>query len=106
MITKKNALFNKDQFNADLLNIRNKYKNDGFLNMKYSSAGVKFNEDSTLVEIGIVVDEGSEVMLGEIDIKGNIELNDAEIRSAMETGVGDVLNDKALEADIDSLLKL
>lgn len=106
MVTKKNALFNKDQFNADLLNIRNKYKNDGFLNMKYSSAGVTFNEDSTLVEIGIVVDEGSEVLLGEIDIKGNSELNDTEIRSAMETGVGDVLNDKALEADIASLLKL
>ncbi|MGB3017563.1 MAG: POTRA domain-containing protein, partial [Ignavibacteria bacterium] len=95
MVTKKGALFSPEQFTTDLMTIRSRYKNDGYLFVKFNNSGLSYNEDSSLVDITISIDEGQVVTLGKIDINGNTELKDAQILSALNIGSGDVLNDKA-----------
>lgn len=106
MVSKKNGLFNPEQYKTDLMTIRNKYKNEGYLHMKFERADLTFNEDSTLVEISIEIDEGDEVSVGEIRIDGNKEISKSQLLAAMNTRPGDVLNDKEFEADLGGLLKL
>ncbi|MBK9226233.1 MAG: hypothetical protein IPL67_04020 [Ignavibacteria bacterium] len=95
MVTKKGALFSPEQFTTDLMTIRSRYKNDGYLFVKFNNSGLSYNEDSSLVDITISIDEGQVVTLGKIDINGNTELKDAQILSALNFASGDVLNDKA-----------
>jgi outer membrane protein insertion porin family len=106
MVTKKGALFSPEQFSTDLMTIRSRYKNDGYLFVKFSNSGLSYNEDSSLVDITISIDEGQVVTVGKIDINGNTELKDAQILSALNIGNGDVLNDKVLESDLSDILKL
>ena len=106
MVTKKGALFNQEQFNTDLMTIRSRYKNDGYLFVKFDKSSVTYDEDSTLVNIDIEIDEGKVVTLGKIDINGNSQLNDNQILSVLNVEAGDVLNDKTLESDLSDLLKL
>ncbi len=106
MVTKKGAVFNQEQFNTDLMTIRSRYKNDGYLFVKFNKSAVNYDEDSTLVNIEINIDEGKVVTLGKIDISGNSQLNDNQILSVLNIEAGDVLNDKTLESDLSDLLKL
>ncbi len=106
MVTKKGAIFNPEQFNTDLMTIRSRYKNDGYLFIKFDKADVTYDEDSALVNIEIIINEGKVVTLGEIEIRGNSQLNDNQILSVLNIEAGDVLNDKTLESDLSDLLKL
>jgi len=74
--------------------------------VKFNKSAVNYDEDSTLVNIEINIDEGKVVTLGKIDISGNSQLNDNQILSVLNIEAGDVLNDKTLESDLSDLLKL
>lgn len=106
MVSKRDGTFREDQFRTDLKTIRDKYKTAGFLYAKFKDEELDFNDDSTYVDIELVLDEGEKVPVGKIIIQGNSTLSESEILNSFETKVGDNLNDNILNQDIADLLKL
>ncbi len=106
MVSKKNSMFSSEQFKTDLMTIRNLYKNDGYLHMVFEKAGLNFSEDSSYVDIDIVIKEGDKVEIGKIELSGNNILPGNRILASMNTKQNSVLNDNVLEADIQDILGL
>jgi len=104
MVSKKDKLFNLNQFNLDLISIRNKYKDAGYLLMSVNKTYLNFTTDSTLVDIKIFITEGKIVPLGKINITGNEILKTKDILNLMETRTGDVLSGARLNNDIKEIL--
>lgn len=105
MITKKDGNFNPDQFRTDLKTIRDRYKSAGYLYAKFSEDEIDFGEDSSYAEIKLKIDEGKKVLIGEIDIQGNISISDEKILNNFTTKKGEPLYDVSLNNDILELLK-
>jgi outer membrane protein insertion porin family len=106
MTTKKDVVFNPTQFNADLISLRAKYKEAGFLLAKISNYKTKFSDDSTTVDISIQIFEGSRVSIGKIEITGNKEISTSQLISMFETKTGEVLDESKLNNDIKEVLNL
>lgn len=106
MVLKRDRDFNPLQFDADLKSIRSRYKANGFLFAKIDSSEVKFNFDSTYVDLKIFIDEGEQVKIGKIELAGNKVLTDVEILNELETKQGDILDERVLDEDIRNLLTL
>ncbi len=104
--TKKDIVYNPVQFNADLISIRAKYKEAGFLLAKISDYKIIFSEDSSIVDISIQISEGNRVLIGKIDITGNKEISTSQIFSILETKSGEVPDENKLNNDIREILKL
>lgn len=106
MTTQKDIAYNPIQLNADLISIRAKYKEAGFLLAKISDYKIIFSDDSSNVDISIKISEGSKVLIGKIDISGNNEISTSQIFSILETKTGEVLDENKLNNDIKEVLKL
>lgn len=106
MVSKKESFFKSDQFNLDLKTIRDKYKSSGYLYMKFDENNVAFSDDSSFVEISLKINEGNQVVVGKIEIEGNLSVSDETIRKLFTTKVNENLNDNVLNFDIQELLKL
>ena len=104
MVLKIDQPFLRDQFNADLKSIRSKYRDYGYLYAKISDSKTVFNNDSSFVDIKISVEEGKQVILGEIILSGNKSISSKEILGRFETKAGDVLDYNVLNGDIKELL--
>lgn len=105
MITKKDGNFSPDQFRTDLKTIRDRYKSEGYLYMKYSEEKIDFGDDSAYADITLKIDEGKKILIGEIDIKGNASISDEIILNDFSTKKGEPLYDVTLNNDILELLK-
>ena len=104
MVLKKDKLFNATQFQLDLISVRNKYKDDGFLLMAVNKTDLNFTTDSSLVDIKIFITEGKIVPVGKINFSGNEVLKDKELLKLMETRTGDILSGAKLNNDIKEIL--
>lgn len=104
MVLKQDKQFLSEQFNSDLKSIRSKYRDYGFLYLKITKAQAVFNNDSTYADISITIDEGQQVKLGEIIIKGNKTISAEKILNGFETKTGNILDNNTLNNDIKNLL--
>lgn len=104
MVLKQDKQFLSEQFNSDLKSIRSKYRDYGFLYLKITKAQAVFNNDSTYADISITIDEGQQVKLGEIIIKGNKTISAEKILNGFETKTGNILDNNTLNSDIKNLL--
>ena len=64
--------FNKREFEAGLEAIRNKYTNEGFLDLAFTKKNLFFNEERNTLDILIEISEGSQYKLGEIIFTGDL----------------------------------
>jgi len=106
MITRKNTPLSIDQFMLDLKTIRERYKINGYLYMKFIGEQLKFSDDSAFADITLDISEGEVIDIGKINIKGNKSISTDKILSKFETKEGDNLNDAKLNRDIVALLKI
>lgn len=106
MVSKKDGIFKPEQFNLDLKTVRDKYKSEGFLYVKFDEEKLDFSEDSASVDIYLKINEGEKVTIGKIDINGNKVISDAEILDIFSSREGEVLNDNTLNEDLNELLKV
>ena len=104
MISKKDGNFIKEQFASDLKTIRDRYKSSGYLFAKFSEEEIKFDEDSSFVDIRLKIDEGEKVLIGDIEIQGNKSISDDQILKQFETKTGEIFNDNIFNNDIKELL--
>ncbi|MBK8553102.1 MAG: hypothetical protein IPL53_19395 [Ignavibacteria bacterium] len=104
MISKKEGIFSEEQFKTDLKNIRDRYKSSGYLFAKFAEEEIKFDEDSSFVEIVLRIDEGSKVLIGDIEVHGNKTLSPDQLLKNFETKEGDIFSDNKFNNDIKDLL--
>ena len=104
MVSRRDKIYNQNQFQLDLKSIKNKYKESGYLLAIIKNTALSFARDSSTVDILISLEEGRKVTIGRLDISGNSVLKTSEILSLFETKKGDVLSNNALNNDIKELL--
>ncbi len=102
--SKPGSIFLKEQLDLDLKNIIKNYQKGGYLNCRISKIEEDFNFDSSAINLNVSLEEGTQVLIGEIIFQGNKTLTSAELRRTMFTRPGAVLNISALTQDIDQIL--
>ena len=103
---KEGYIFSENQFELDLKNILTNYRSAGFLDCIITGTEKQYNFDSTSVDISITMDEGRQVLTGEIIITGNTLFSTKYIKDNMETREGEVLDEVKLDADLKEILNL
>lgn len=106
MVTRKNTPLSINQFMLDLKTIRERYKINGYLYMKFIGEPLKFSDDSAYADIILDISEGKVIEIGKINITGNKSISTEKILSEFETKEGENLSDAKLNRDIIGLLKI
>jgi len=104
MALKPGSIFVREQLDLDVKNIIRNYQSVGFLNCKIISISEEYNFDSSSVSLEIQLVEGNQVLIGEILFQGNRVFKDEELLDLMFTRVGRVLDNLALNQDIEQIL--
>lgn len=104
--SKPGAFFSPAQFELDQRYIIKVYQDNGFTDCKITSSGYEYNFDSTGVTLGISVDEGARIFIGDIVIEGSRIFTTNFLKENMDTKTGEVLNAVTLNKDMSDLLNL
>jgi outer membrane protein insertion porin family len=70
LFTPSGAAFNSELLDADLLAMRKVYRDNGFLDAVVELERFEFNEDRSRVMLHVVVDEGTQYRVADIEIEG------------------------------------
>lgn len=106
MTTKENTVFTQQQFELDLKNIIVNYQNEGFINCTISDHKKDYNFDSSSVSLSITVNEGKQILVGEINFDGNKLFKTSFLKESMSTKEGQVLDALSLNRDLTDILNL
>ena len=93
------GVFKDDVFQEDLEKIKALYDDIGFLDAAVTSK-MEYNNDKTLLDIVINVDEGKEYLTGVITIKGNTVFPENDISSLIKMKSGMPFSGRALRNDL------
>lgn len=104
MVTREDLDLNPSQLDLDLISVRQSYKKNGYLFARIDSSVINYTSDSAYASIDIYLNEGPEVEVGRIDIRGNNRFTDSRLMELFETKPGEVLNEGTLNSDISELL--
>lgn len=105
-VLKTGSDFSKEQFELDLKNIISNYQNDGFLDCSIKNTEEQYNFDSSNVSLSVTIEEGKQVLIGEIVFEGNKSIPAPALLDKMFTKKDKVLDAVTLSRDIDELLNL
>ncbi len=106
LVLKTGSDFSKEQFELDLKNIISNYQNDGFLDCSIKNTEEQYNFDSSSVSLSAAIDEGKQVLIGDIVFEGNKSIATPSLLNKMFTKKDKVLDAVTLSRDIDELLNL
>jgi outer membrane protein insertion porin family len=106
LVLKTGSDFSKEQFELDLKNIISNYQNDGFLDCLIKNTEEQYNFDSSSVSLSVTIDEGKQVLIGDIVFEGNKSITTPSLLDKMFTKKDKVLDAVTLSRDIDELLNL
>jgi len=70
LFTPYGSTFNSELLDADILAMRQVYRDNGFLDAVVELEGLDFNEDSSRVTLRVVVDEGPQYRVSSLEIEG------------------------------------
>lgn len=104
--SKEGSLFSNIQFDLDLKNIIKNYQDAGYMECRIDSISNEYNFDSTSVSLYISIQEGQQVLIGEVLFEGNRLFNTPYLNSIIESKPGRVLNSLKLNRDLIGLLEL
>lgn len=80
----KGKIVNENLLRTTKNYVENKYKKDGYYNTKVNINTIKDTADFRLVKMLINVDRGKKTKIKELEIEGNQQLTDSELRRAMK----------------------
>ncbi len=104
LVLKTGGDFSKEQFELDLKNIISNYQNDGFLDCTIKNSEEQYNFDSSSVSLSVAIDEGKQVLIGDIVFEGNKSVTTSSLLNKMFTKKDKVLDAVTLGRDMDELL--
>lgn len=102
--SKEGTVYSPLQFELDQKNILKIYQENGYVNCRIISSRGEFNFDSSSVNLFVNIDEGKQVLIGDIVISGSKLYSAAFLREQMETKTGGVLNGLQLGRDMSEIV--
>jgi outer membrane protein insertion porin family len=100
--TKPGKIFNEDIYQTDLKSIETFYKNNGFIDYKFVSLSVVYNDVRTKMFLTLNISEGSRYKIGSITYDGNFTIYDKEIEKIIKFKKDQIFNhDKIVETAND-----
>ncbi len=95
MKNKPKKIFQEKEFENDLKEIENFYKNNGYADFNIITSTYTF-VDEKLVEIKIILDEGKKYLFGETSFSGNFVYTSAELLEVIEYQKGKIFKEEKL----------
>lgn len=104
IVSKQKGEYINEQFSLDIKNIISNYQKEGFLNCSVNKIEKSYNLDSTSITLSLNIEEGQQVLIGEIIFEGSKAFTSSELTNAMYTKTGNALDGVSLNRDIDEIL--
>ncbi|MDR0820013.1 MAG: outer membrane protein assembly factor BamA [Endomicrobium sp.] len=99
MKTNPGKVFKEGIYQTDLKSIEMFYKNNGFMDYKFISSTVVYNDARTKMFLALNISEGSRYKIGSITYDGNSAVDNKEIEKAIKLKKDQIFNqDKIIEA--------
>lgn len=103
-----NSITSKDKYarerlSGDLESLRSHYLDAGYLDFNIESSQVSLSPDKQQVFIAISVNEGPQYRISEVSLRGNLVVDEEELRELITIEPGDVLSRSALTATSERL---
>lgn len=95
--------YNPEQVQRDVMTLRNKYIEEGFLDVEVAALPPEFDEDGRKATLTIVIREGPRFRANRLIFKGNTIFSDDELRSRLQLTRGEFLTGEALRRDVKRL---
>ena len=95
----KRSKYIKGEFEEDLKKISDKYKENGYRDIKVTSNDPIINDDGTIT-LNLKVSEGKQYYFGNIDFIGNTVYTDKQLRQQLGISRGDIYNGVLLDKQI------
>ncbi|MFT5706481.1 MAG: outer membrane protein insertion porin family [Oceanospirillaceae bacterium] len=102
----KDDRYSREKLAADIERLRSFYLDRGYINFKVASTQVSISPDKRSVFISINVNEGAKFQIGEISIKGELVVPEADLRNQISFKSGDVFSRKNIGASSESMLNV
>lgn len=98
-----NSLTNADKYarerlSGDLETLRSHYLNRGFIDFSVESSQVSISPDKQQVFIAISLNEGPEYTVSEVNLRGNLIVDESELRELIPIEEGDVFSQARVTA--------
>jgi len=103
-----NSLTNSDKYarerlSGDLETLRSFYLDRGYLDFNVESSQVSISPDKRQVFIAIALNEGPQYTISEIRLRGDLIIDEAELRDLIPVGEGDVFSRARMTAISETL---
>jgi outer membrane protein insertion porin family len=105
MKTKPKKIFNEDVYQADLKSIETFYKNNGFIDYKFVSSSVVYNDARTKMFLTLNISEGSRYKIGSITYDGNFAVYNKEIEKIIKFKKGQIFNQNKIIETVNDIRK-
>ena len=96
----KASKFIEDDYDADLKNLLDKYKEKGYRDARIVEDKVEYNKEKNSIAINIKVEEGRKYYFGDIRYLGNTVYTDQQLGRLLGVSKGDVYNGVLLQKRI------
>lgn len=103
MKNRPNKIYKPDEFENDLKNITDFFKNKGFTNFEIKKSTVIFNPDNKMVNIEITIDEGKKYRFGETSFIGNLVFTSKELKELVEYRKGRIYKQEEVDDTIRNI---
>jgi len=90
----------REELRRDLDRIRAYYLDNGFLDIAVDEPEVQLDAERKKLRIIIRVQEGPQYRIGELTIKGNSLLSEAEVRGVIKSWAGGIFSRETLQGDV------
>ncbi|WP_100641073.1 outer membrane protein assembly factor BamA [Marinobacter salexigens] len=103
-----NSLTNSDKYarerlSGDLETLRSFYLDRGYLDFNVESSQVSISPDKRQVFIAIALDEGPQYTISEVKLRGNLIIDEEELRELIPVDAGDVFSRARMTAVSETL---
>jgi outer membrane protein insertion porin family len=102
--TKIGSVLEPSVLSSDLQSILSLYRERGYYFAEVVVDTSKYPADSNAVAVLILINEGSQIKISQIQVTGNSALSQREILSVFQTRIGDYIIPSLLEEDINNLI--
>ncbi|OEG69205.1 hypothetical protein ATZ36_10835 [Candidatus Endomicrobiellum trichonymphae] len=103
MKIKPEKVFNEDNYQIDLKSIETFYKDNGFIDYKFVSSKVVYNDARTKLFLILNISEGSRYKIGSITYDGNSAVYNKEIEKIIKFKKGQIFNQSKIIETISDI---
>ena len=105
-IVRNDDQYSREKLGGDLESLRSYYLDRGYVDFSIESTQVTISPDNKEIYITINVREGDVYTIDEVNLAGNLILNERTIRSLLLTQPGNTFSRKEMEQGIDNITAL